>query len=97
MMSFESHMAKVMTAELGDRLRTLRETRALTQAELAERIGVARTSITNIEGGHQNLSVGRLFVLAMTLGVSVRIVFDPIERVGITAAALPSQDRDAWR
>lgn len=88
MMSFESHMANVLMAELGDRLRTLRETRGLTQAELAERNGLARTSITNIERGRQNLPVDRLFMLALTLGVSVRIEFDPVKPVG---------NRDDWR
>ena len=55
--------------EFGRRLRSARKAANLTQEALAERVGLTRTSITNIEKGRQHVSLHMLFSLAAAVGV----------------------------
>lgn len=56
-----------------EKLRKLREARGLTQAELAERAGLHRVYLTQVEGGVKtNPSLDTLQRLAKALGVPVR-------------------------
>ncbi|MBA3577470.1 MAG: helix-turn-helix transcriptional regulator [Sphingomonas sp.] len=54
---------------LGERIRQERSARAMKQAELAARVGLSRTSITNVECGRQALSLHQLVEFAFALGV----------------------------
>jgi transcriptional regulator with XRE-family HTH domain len=56
--------------ELGKLVRQFRKDAGLTQTELATRVGLGRTSITNIELGQQHLSLHLLYALASALGTS---------------------------
>ena len=56
-------------AALGKRIRALRRQANLSQEDVAERVGLTRTSITNIERGRQQLQVHTLVAIAHTLGV----------------------------
>ncbi len=56
--------------ELGRRIRRVREGK-LSQEELAVRVGLTRTSITNIEKGRQKLMVHTLWAIAKVLAVDV--------------------------
>jgi len=49
---------------VGARIRSARVRAGLTQAELAARIGLKRTSVTNIEQGNQTLAVHTLLDVA---------------------------------
>lgn len=60
--------------QFGDRVRQIRESRGLTQAALAEVIGKARASITNMEGGRQQPTLPTLVTLARALGVSAGVL-----------------------
>ncbi len=60
---------------LGYRLQSLREEKGLTQGELAERIGLTRTSVTNMEAGRQNITVNLLYKIADELSVKVNDFF----------------------
>jgi transcriptional regulator with XRE-family HTH domain len=73
--------------EFGRRLRQTREQGnvALTQHDLAERVGLSRTSITNIEKGKQHISLHMLFKLANALGIA------PTELLPDPQFALPEQ------
>jgi transcriptional regulator with XRE-family HTH domain len=55
--------------EFGRLLRKARKNAALTQGEVAERVGLSRTSITNIEKGRQHFLLHHLFLLASAVGV----------------------------
>jgi transcriptional regulator with XRE-family HTH domain len=57
-------------AELGSKLRATREAKGLRQAELAEAVGISRTSLTNIECGRQRVLVDQLAVICGKLGTS---------------------------
>ncbi len=55
--------------ELGRLVRAHRTRLQLTQETLAERIGLSRTSITNIEKGRQKILIHQLFALAEALKI----------------------------
>jgi transcriptional regulator with XRE-family HTH domain len=56
--------------EFGRLLREARErpNTKLTQQQLATKVGLSRTSITNIESGKQHISLQMLFILANAVG-----------------------------
>jgi transcriptional regulator with XRE-family HTH domain len=53
----------------GRALRSARKEAELTQNDVARRVGLSRTSITNIERGSQHISLHQLFLLASAVGV----------------------------
>jgi transcriptional regulator with XRE-family HTH domain len=53
----------------GRALRGAREDAELTQSDVAQRVGLSRTSITNIERGNQHIALHQLFLLASAVGV----------------------------
>jgi transcriptional regulator with XRE-family HTH domain len=54
--------------EFGRLLRQRRKSAHLTQDDVADRVGLARTSITNIEQGRQHVSLHMLYELADAVG-----------------------------
>ena len=64
-------------AGLGHELRRLRKDADLTQAQLAERSGVSRRWIINVEKGHVGGEVGNLMMVVRALGVDVVFQRDP--------------------
>lgn len=54
--------------EFGVRLRARRKEAQMTQGQVAERVGLTRTSITNIERGHQHIALHQLYLLASAVG-----------------------------
>ena len=64
-----------MSEELDNMLKMHRARLDLTQAELADRVGVSRRSINSIERGHYVPSTVLALRLARELGVSVEELF----------------------
>ncbi|HEX8124287.1 MAG TPA: helix-turn-helix transcriptional regulator [Allosphingosinicella sp.] len=64
-----------MAAELSNRLRDLRTERGLTQAALAERVGVSRKTINTVENGVFIPSALLALKLARALGCPVEAIF----------------------
>jgi putative transcriptional regulator len=58
-------------------MKALRADRGLTQADLAEKLGVARQTINSIEGGKFEPSLGLGMRIARELGASVEETFFP--------------------
>lgn len=56
--------------EIGQRIKTARNDNKLTQQELADKAGLKRTSITNIEKGIQKTPVYTIYVLSVILNKS---------------------------
>lgn len=54
--------------EIGRTLRQRREGAGLTQGDIATRVGLSRTSITNIEQGRQHVTLHVLYALADAVG-----------------------------
>lgn len=68
-------MASETTEVLGANIRFLREKKGWTQGELAERCGVARPRIAEIESGRFNPSVETVEKIAIELGVHISRLF----------------------
>jgi putative transcriptional regulator len=66
-------------SELQNRLREHRARLQLTQAELAERVGVSRKTINTVENGVFTPSATLALKLARALGVSVEKVFSLVD------------------
>ena len=62
-------------ATLGNHLKSLRVQAGLTQADLAERVGVSRKTINTVENGVFTPSTTLALQLARALGVPVEAVF----------------------
>ncbi len=58
--------------DFGRRVRTARTTADLTQSQLAERLGVSRSSIANVEGGRQPQTVEQALAIADATGCDPR-------------------------
>jgi len=65
----------VAEPELGNNLKELRARHELTQADLAERVGVSRKTINTVENGVFTPSATLALKLARALGVNVEKVF----------------------
>jgi transcriptional regulator with XRE-family HTH domain len=77
--------------DLGLRLKELRTARALTQAVLAEQVGVSLRYVQAVEGGRQNLKVLTLERFAVALAVPLAEVFT----APTTPAARPGRPRQS--
>jgi transcriptional regulator with XRE-family HTH domain len=80
-------MATDFLEAFGRAVRQLRHERGMTQAELATRLSLGRTSVTNLEKGRQSPPLSLLPEIASALGV------DPLHLVAI--AAQGGSDADA--
>jgi transcriptional regulator with XRE-family HTH domain len=70
-----SDSADGVQRRVGARVRELRAGRGLTQLRLAERSGISRPSVANVEAGRQNVSLRQLCALASALDVAVEELF----------------------
>ena len=57
-----------------------RRLEGMTQAELGRRIGLSRTSVTNIEQGRHHVSLAQFVRIAMVLEVSPEALLPPLHR-----------------
>ncbi len=65
------NLADPVYAEIGKRIFEARDRKGLTQEQLAKKISLKRTSITNIEKGRQQLLVHMLIKIALELEVDI--------------------------
>jgi transcriptional regulator with XRE-family HTH domain len=82
-------MVADMYAQIGAEIRRRRDGLGLSQAQLAEKIGVGRTSITMIERGAQAILVHQLVELASALRVSPDKLLDAVD---VNEAVGPSRE-----
>jgi transcriptional regulator with XRE-family HTH domain len=61
---------------VGHNVRRLRIAAGLSQAELAERMGVDRAYVSGLELGQRNPTIVTLWHIAKALGVKLRLFFD---------------------
>jgi len=54
---------------IGDKIKTLREDKELSQLEVSNKLGVSRASLANYEIGKQRIQTDDLYKLASILGV----------------------------
>ncbi|MFA5736894.1 MAG: helix-turn-helix transcriptional regulator [Candidatus Paceibacterota bacterium] len=56
--------------KLGENLKNIRTSKNITQTEFAEKLGVDKSFVSNIENGKTNPTLSTITNLAQTLGVS---------------------------
>ena len=68
-------MADILLIRLGDRIRKLRKKRGWTQAEMAEKVGIDRSFLADVERGKRNISILNVALIAKGLKVSLAQLF----------------------
>lgn len=63
--------------EIGLQIKKLRKDKHITGEALADRIGLSRSSIVNIEKGRQRLKLKNLYKIASALGVGIHKILPP--------------------
>jgi transcriptional regulator with XRE-family HTH domain len=63
-------MPSEIYVHVGEAIRRKREARGMTQATLASKVDLARTSITNIEAGAQSLPLHHFLLIAAALSAA---------------------------
>ena len=95
-------MATDFLEAFGRAVRRLRQERGMTQAELAARLSLGRTSITNLENGQQSPPLSMLPEIASALGVDpLRLIANAVRdggsaEAGTLAATVHDKDLRRW-
>lgn len=61
----------IVSFRIGLKVEELRESKSISQVDLAKKIGISRASMINIEAGRQGVIMRRLYDIALALNVSV--------------------------
>lgn len=61
----------------GVRVRDARKAAGMTQQQLADRIGIARSSVANLEAGRQDMTISRLAGIALILNLDLAALITP--------------------
>ena len=64
-----------LLVHLGDRIRKLRKKRGWTQVEMAEKVGIDRSFLADVERGKRNVSILNVESIARGLKVSLSQLF----------------------
>jgi len=72
-----------LNAFVGSRIKEFRQNQdaTMTQADLADKVGLKRTSITNIENGKQSVPLSLLYSICHVLSIDITSVLPNVERV----------------
>lgn len=93
-----SRVTREALALMGGQIRLARKQRRMSEADLSERIGIARSTLQLIEKGHPKVEVGLVFEAATLVGVPL-FVSEPsglsaqISRIDDKLALLPRSIR----
>lgn len=66
---------------IGAAIRRQREARSMTQAQLAEAVGLLRTSIVNLEAGRQRAPLHTLYPICAVLGIEIADLLPSVHTV----------------
>jgi transcriptional regulator with XRE-family HTH domain len=64
-------MADKLLLKIGDRVRKLRKKQGWTQVEMAEKTGLDRSFLADVERGGRNVSIRNLYIIAKGFGKSL--------------------------
>ena len=83
---------------LGRNIRTARQNRGLTQAQLAEQVGISRSTLVYLEHGKPGAAIAIYLTVVSALGLldSVNEIADPdsdLRGAGLDLARLPGRGR----
>ncbi len=65
---------KAIYYRIGSRIKAIREGLGLTQEELAQKVGIGRTTLTHIENGKHRGTLDTFYRIAQELNVSVYVL-----------------------
>jgi len=84
-----THASEVAAKVLGTEVRRARCAAGLNQVELAARLGVSRSYVSNLEAGRVNVTVGQLANIAdaLKVGLEIRLPAVARERVHLREGA----------
>jgi transcriptional regulator with XRE-family HTH domain len=68
-------MAEDLLVRLGNRIRNLRKKHGWTQVEMAEKVGIDRSFLADVERGKRNVSILNVELMAKGLRVSLSQLF----------------------
>jgi len=68
-------MPEDLLTRLGTRIRSLRKKRGWTQVEMAEKVGIDRSFLADVERGKRNVSILNVELIAKGLKVSLSQLF----------------------
>lgn len=68
-------MPEDLLIKLGGRIRNLRQKRGWTQAAMAEKVGIDRSFLADVERGKRNISILNLELIAQGLSVTLSQLF----------------------
>lgn len=71
-----------ITTQFGDKVRQLRLAKHWSQEELADRAGLHRTYISDIERGNRNPTLTVVSEIASALEVNIAILFEDVNKKG---------------
>lgn len=83
----EDALLTLPVERLGARLRTLRQQAGLSLREVADRLGISVSAVSQIERGVLRPSVNRLLAMTTVLGVPLARVFDESSRDRVSGAS----------
>ncbi len=78
-----THASEVAAKVLGDEVRRARAEAGLSQVELARRLGISRSYVSNLEAGRVNVTVGQLANIAGALKVGLQIRLPSVTRAHV--------------
>jgi Zn-dependent peptidase ImmA (M78 family)/DNA-binding XRE family transcriptional regulator len=87
----EGDVTRSVAEQVGGRIRRAREARGLSQAELAEALGLSQAAISNIESGNRPVRVDELVSISHAIGEELEFFFPRSDQsrgaVGVTLRA----------
>lgn len=79
-----SRPSDITSKVVGTEIRSSRRELALTQSDVAARLGVSTPYVANVEAGRENLTLGQLAAIADALGTELAIAFPVKQRARVT-------------
>ncbi len=70
-------MTGALQQRVGQRVKAARYDAGLTQEQVAQRVGLTRSSIANLEAGRQDMSISRLALIAAAVNLSLADLIRP--------------------
>ena len=80
LLDMEEGLPNLLLKALGLRIRALRTEKGYSQEAFADKCGVHRTFMGTIERGESNLSFQNIHKVAATLGISLSVLFQDLEK-----------------
>jgi transcriptional regulator with XRE-family HTH domain len=77
---------------VGKRVRAAREAAGLSQEQVAKRVGLARSSVANLEAGRQDMNITRITGILAALGMDLNALILPEDLPALPPLPSPPHD-----